>query len=81
MNQDPETVLDKIIKWAACFITLAGALCTSQGITPENIYLLNLGAGLYLIWSLRIREWNLIIINAVLLLIYVWGTLKNLLAL
>ncbi len=61
------------LKWLACAITLAGALCTALRIDPVNIYLLNLGSLLYLIWSIRIREWNLIVINAALLIIYIVG--------
>lgn len=64
---------DFTLKWAACFVTLAGALCTALRIDPMNIYLLNAGALLYLIWSIRIREWNLIVINASLLAIYLVG--------
>jgi hypothetical protein len=66
-------MFDNILKWTACFVTLAGALCTALRIDPTNIYLLNAGAALYLIWSLRIKEWNLIVINASLLLIYIVG--------
>ncbi len=65
--------LDFILKWVACLVTLAGALCTALRIDPMNIYLLNAGAFLYLIWSVRIREWNLIVINAALLTIYCVG--------
>lgn len=61
------------LKWVACVATLSGALCTALRIDPMNIYLLNLGAVLYLAWSLRIREWNLVVVNAVLLLIYIIG--------
>ena len=61
---------DFVLKWTACLVTLAGALCTALRIDPMNIYLLNAGAFLYLIWSIRIREWNLIVINAALLTIY-----------
>jgi len=61
------------LKWSACVVTLAGALCTSLRIDPLNIYLLNLGAVLYLIWGYRIRELNLVAINAGLLLIYLYG--------
>ena len=50
-----------------------GALCTSLRIDPLNIWLLNLGALLYLLWALRIRETNLIIVNAVLLALYLVG--------
>jgi hypothetical protein len=61
------------LKWVACAVTLAGATCTALRIDPMNIYLLNAGAILYLAWSIRIREWNLIVVNAVLLLIYIVG--------
>lgn len=67
------------LKWTACWITLAGALCTSAGIDPVNVYLLNVGAALYLWWSLRINELSLIVINAALLMIYVGGTVYRLL--
>jgi hypothetical protein len=61
------------LKWVACAVTLSGALCTALRIDPTNIYLLNLGAVLYLVWSIRIREWNLIVVNVALLLIYITG--------
>lgn len=61
------------LKWVACAVTLSGALCTALRIDPTNIYLLNAGALIYLVWSLRIREWNLVVVNAVLLLIYIMG--------
>ena len=50
-----------------------GALFTSLRIDPLNIYFLNLGAAIYFVWSIRIREWNLIIVNGVLLAIYILG--------
>ena len=61
------------LKWTACIVTLAGALCTALRIDPTNIYLLNAGAAIYLVWSIRIKEWNLIVINAALLIIYIVG--------
>lgn len=64
---------NSILKWTACAVTLAGALCTSLRIDPMNIYLLNCGALLYTIWSLRIREWSLVTINVGLLTIYFVG--------
>jgi hypothetical protein len=69
--------VDFILKWVACAVTLVGALCTALRIDPMNIYLLNAGAFLYLIWSVRIREWNLIVINAALLTIYCVGLFFN----
>jgi hypothetical protein len=65
--------INNYLKWTACAVTLAGALCTSLRVDPLNIYLLNCGALMYLVWSLRIREWSLVTINAGLLLIYLVG--------
>ena len=61
------------LKWSACVVTLAGAILTSLRIDPLNIYFLNTGAVLYFVWGYRIREWNLIVINAGFILIYTVG--------
>ena len=66
-------MINTMLKWVACAVTLSGALCTSLQIDPLNIWLLNLGAVLYLIWSWRIREWSLVTINFGLLAIYILG--------
>lgn len=66
-------MFNNILKWLACFVTLSGAIATSLAWDPLNIWLLNIGAVLYLIWSIRIREFSLITINAGLLLIYLVG--------
>lgn len=65
--------LNFVLKWVACAATLSGALCTALRIDPLNIYLLNIGSILYLSWAVRIREWNLIVVNLVLLVIYILG--------
>jgi len=61
------------LKWAGCAFCCAGALCTSLRIDPANIYLLNAGAVVYLIWAIRIREANLIAVNSILLGLYAIG--------
>ena len=58
-------------------LVIAGALCTSFRIDPLNILLLNAGALVYMLWALRIREMNLVIVNAVLLAIYAIGLLMH----
>lgn len=65
--------MNTFLKWAGCVAVVLGAAFTSLRIDPLNIYFLNLGAALYLIWSIRIREWNLVIVNGVLLAIYIFG--------
>ena len=66
-------MIDKILKWAGCTTVCCGALATSLRIDPLNIYLLNAGALIYLIWAIRIRELNLIVVNGILLALYAIG--------
>ena len=58
--------------------TMFGALATTLAIDPLNVFLLTVGGTLYLIWSIRIREWNLIVVNIALLVIYGYGTVLRL---
>lgn len=66
-------MINTLLKWSGCITVCLGALFTSLRIDPLNIYFLNLGAFLYLVWSVRLREANLIVVNAVLLALYVIG--------
>ena len=66
-------MLNNILKWGGCATVVLGALCTSLRIDPLNIYFLNVGALLYLLWAIRIKERNLIIVNGVLLALYIVG--------
>lgn len=59
--------------WTATSLTLAGALCTSLRLDPMNIYLLNAGCVLFVIWAWRIRDTAMITVNMGLLLIYILG--------
>lgn len=70
MRSDPLTVG---LKWAATWVTLAGALCTSLRVDPLNVYLLNIGSVLFLWWSFRIQDRAMITVNSGLLGIYFMG--------
>lgn len=70
--------LANIAKHLALVATLSGALATSLSLDPLNIILLNLGSILYLYWSLSVRDWNLVAVNAGLLTIYVIGAIIRL---
>jgi hypothetical protein len=70
-------MLNEIIKWTALAATLSGAVCTSLRIDPMNVYLLNLGSLLYLTWSIRVKDTNLICVNAGLMMIYVVGIFRS----
>ena len=76
MNYDQVTVL---LKWVATIITLLGAICTAAAIDPLNVWLLNTGSIVFLIWSFRIKDLAMITVNAGLLGIYTVGTVMRLL--
>ena len=60
-------------KWAGTFITLIGAVLTTLAIDPINIYFLNIGSILFLIWAFLIKDKAMIAVNAGLLTIYIIG--------
>jgi len=64
-----------MLRYSAVIITLAGALATALRVDPLNIYLLNAGTSLFLIYSFNIKDLSLIIVNSGLLLIYAVGLL------
>jgi hypothetical protein len=52
---------------------LCGALATALMFDPLNIWLLNLGAALFLWWGILIKDKAMITVNAGLLAIYIIG--------
>ena len=67
-----------VIKWVATAITLAGALATALMYDPLNIYLLNLGAILFLWWGFLIKDKAMVTVNAGLLGCYILGIIVRL---
>ena len=66
----------EIMKWVSTAIMLLAALAIVEGLHPVSIYLLNLGSLAWLITAIMWREWSLIVVNASLLLVYVYGLIK-----
>jgi hypothetical protein len=66
-------MLNNGLKYVGMIAVILGAVLTSLRIDPLNIFFLNLGALAYLIWAIRIREWNLVAVNGTLLAIYILG--------
>ena len=64
------------MKWVSTGIMLLAALAIVEGVYPTSIYLLDLGSLAWLITAIMWREWSLIVVNASLLLVYVYGLAK-----
>lgn len=65
--------MKRLIEWTATITTLLGALLTSLGHDPINMYALNLGSLLWLIWSILDRKVSIALVNGGMLVIYVYG--------
>ena len=76
-------MLNNILKWAACVLCSMGALGTSLqkldilADSSLNLVCLTASAVFYLIWSIRIRELNLIIVNGVVLVCWAIGLIPK----
>jgi hypothetical protein len=81
----PQSRLNNFLKWTATVLTLLGAALVSAKTDPTLVDLiqswdvrcLNLGCVIWLIWSVRIRDFGLIVVNGGLLLIYMLGTVRS----
>ena len=62
-----------ILEWSATAFTVAGAVAIALAVDPLNIYLLNVGAVLWLIWAVMVKRTSLIVVNGALLAVYVYG--------
>jgi hypothetical protein len=66
-------------KWLGTTFTILGALFTTLGLDPVNVYAFNLGAILWLVAAVRMKEASLIAVNAALLAIYFIGFILRIL--
>lgn len=67
----------RLLEWIAVVVTLGGATATSAGIDPLNIYLLNAGSLLWLLWAVWRKQYSIALVNVGMLLIYLAGLLKR----
>ena len=70
--------MNNTIKWIATIVTLVGAILVSLDIQPWSVYMMNLGAFLFLVWAILVKEPALIVVNVGLLFIYTIGTIFRL---
>ena len=74
-TKDPITCL---LKWTGTVLTLIGAVLTSIDIQPYNVWLLNIGSAVFVVWAVRIRDGAMITVNLGLLTIYTIGVVIRL---
>jgi len=65
--------MTEFLKWLGTALTIAGAVATALAIDPLNVYLFNAGAVTWLFAAIRMKEKSLIVVNAGLLSVYIFG--------
>ena len=70
-------LIKKILKWAGCGFVILGAMLTAFDIYPLNLLILNIGIIFYVIWSILVKEYSILVLNVVLFIIYLVGYVSN----
>jgi len=70
--------MTEFLKWLGTALTIAGAVATSLAMDPLNVYLFNAGAITWLAAAIRMKEKSLIVVNAGLLAVYIFGVIYRL---
>lgn len=68
----------KFLEWFATIVTLCGAVLTSFHYDPYNVYLLNFGSLLWIIWASLEKRMSIVVVNFGMMLIYALGTMERL---
>lgn len=66
----------KVVEWIATIVTIIGAFLTASNNHPLNLYFLNAGSLLWLVWAVADRRVSIALVNATMLAIYAAGVLK-----
>jgi energy-converting hydrogenase Eha subunit C len=71
------SMMNTVLKWTATVVTILGALAVVFKLDPLNIWLFNIGSLIWLVWAFRIREYSIVLVNAVMILIYASGLIMR----
>lgn len=67
--------VNKVLEWSATSVIVAAAITTVLAFDPINIFLFNLGSMLWLVWAVRVKRTSMIVLNIVMILVYVYGSI------
>lgn len=70
-------LISKIIEWVSTIVTLIGASLVSLDMEPYDIYVLNLGSFLWMLWGFLEKKWGIFVVNLGLLIIYGYGIIRT----
>lgn len=64
------------LKWSATVVLIAFTVMTNLQMTPANLWVGVLSSAMWSLWSIRIREWSLIVVNTMMLVIGIVGVVN-----
>lgn len=67
--------VNTVLEWSATAVIVAAAIATALAYDPLNIFLFNLGSMLWLVWAVRVKRTSMIVLNIVMILVYVYGSI------
>lgn len=67
--------VNKVLEWSATSVIVAAAIATVLAFDPINIFLFNLGSVMWLVWAVRVKRTSMIVLNVVMILVYVYGSI------
>lgn len=76
MSLENQNAFDFLVKWGATIFTILGAILSSVNIYPLNAWVLGISSVFWVIFSIRIKESSLVVVNLGLLIIYFVGVIK-----
>jgi apolipoprotein N-acyltransferase len=67
--------VNTVLEWSATTVIVAAAIATALAFDPINIFLFNLGSVMWLIWAVRVKRTSMIVLNIIMILVYVYGSI------
>ena len=64
------------LKWSATVVLIIFTIMTNLQITPANLWVGVISSAMWSLWSIRIREWSLIVVNTMMLVIGIVGVVN-----
>ena len=68
------------LKWTATVLTVVGAIAVTLDVAWWDVTVLTVASVVWIVWSLRIREWSLVTVNVFMITIYGYGVIDRLIS-
>lgn len=68
------------LKWTATVLTVIGAVAVTLDVAWWDVTVLTVASVVWIVWSLRIREWSLVTVNVFMITIYGYGVIDRLIS-